>query len=798
MKRILHVFFTVLFILPAALSAQLSAPDAEAVYGGRINWIHGYAMDSLTTRVFISTESANSVFYAQVDHSVWPPDFSNFQSLPDLDSDNGYGSQIRDFCADGNSGYIFTVFQGRILSASTSASSFRLLDAENVFSLWVHEGRLFFLTFDPTTKSLQFHFGLIEAATGSFTEDTDSPVYVTSLPGPNIGVTFIRVDEQSGRIYVFMDGMPPTLFKSSLPYDSLDASTAFGKLDVSGLGTAYHFDTFGIGPDGRLFVGTAGGVEPNHGKFIGYSDNDGAVWDTLFTGVSGTKGANISFAPTDSSYFVYFGTGMSNNRGEAGTWQTIAFSGFETHPNDGAVFVDPNNPAVIFLTTDQGIGASIDYGQTIFEIDAGVEAVQVNDFAMNEAKTDAWLASKSGIRRVTDYAGPSETWYNFFPMGDGSPYYSVGMVGAHPDTAYAGNVRLYKTTDGGANWDRVFSTEDPVYGFSFWSYVSAVEVNPLNDSIVVMGVNSPESGVKGGIFFSANGGEYWEAVDTDVYNTEVQDILINPVTSDSMVVYVACEYVNDGTTSSYGVKTLYASPYSGIIYDNDMIGSSGGTITNFGAYGLAANSAGDIFACGANSGNEPRVYIKEADSSYWQMLTTNGLPPNGLARAVTVGFDSAGNEVPYIAVESDLYYLESSGSKWILAFSYPVGTQINMIYWDDMLVGTGTGLYGQKLDATAIGDHSENAPLRFELMQNYPNPFNPVTTISYRLSAASDVELTVYNVLGQKVMTLVNEKKQAGAYTVTFDGAQLTSGIYFYRLKTAGGFTAVKRMLLVK
>jgi len=85
----------------------------------------------------------------------------------------------------------------------------------------------------------------------------------------------------------------------------------------------------------------------------------------------------------------------------------------------------------------------------------------------------------------------------------------------------------------------------------------------------------------------------------------------------------------------------------------------------------------------------------------------------------------------------------------------------------------------------------------FRLLQNYPNPFNPVTTIGYRLPQVSDVELVVYNILGQKVRTLVNKKQAAGAYRIKFDASHLASGLYVYRLK-AGAFVSYKKMLLIK
>ena len=85
----------------------------------------------------------------------------------------------------------------------------------------------------------------------------------------------------------------------------------------------------------------------------------------------------------------------------------------------------------------------------------------------------------------------------------------------------------------------------------------------------------------------------------------------------------------------------------------------------------------------------------------------------------------------------------------------------------------------------------------FQLQQNYPNPFNPTTTIKYQIPELSFVTIKVYDVLGNKIATLVNEEKPTGSYEVEFDAIGLPSGIYFYRLQ-AYDFTQTKKMLLLK
>lgn len=92
----------------------------------------------------------------------------------------------------------------------------------------------------------------------------------------------------------------------------------------------------------------------------------------------------------------------------------------------------------------------------------------------------------------------------------------------------------------------------------------------------------------------------------------------------------------------------------------------------------------------------------------------------------------------------------------------------------------------------------KNTLMKFRLEQNYPNPFNPVTKIKYSIAERSFIKLTVYDILGRKVTTLVNEEKPRGNFEAIFDGSGLPSGIYIYELKAGGSYRETKKMNLVK
>lgn len=116
--------------------------------------------------------------------------------------------------------------------------------------------------------------------------------------------------------------------------------------------------------------------------------------------------------------------------------------------------------------------------------------------------------------------------------------------------------------------------------------------------------------------------------------------------------------------------------------------------------------------------------------------------------------------------------------------------------------GMTTGFYTNELDAyysdiTNTGSTPFSLSTEYLLYQNYPNPFNPTTQINYSIPKAELVTLKVYDILGNEAAVLVNEEKTAGKYSINFNAGNLSSGVYFYRLK-AGNYSSTKKLILMK
>ncbi|MEE9450635.1 MAG: ethylbenzene dehydrogenase-related protein [Ignavibacteriaceae bacterium] len=147
---------------------------------------------------------------------------------------------------------------------------------------------------------------------------------------------------------------------------------------------------------------------------------------------------------------------------------------------------------------------------------------------------------------------------------------------------------------------------------------------------------------------------------------------------------------------------------------------------------------------------------------------------------------------------------KNSGSEY--DFAVPSGGTVDFVHeifdnvghdhWMDGVDGTVYTLDFSNI-VSVNGQSGDQLPETYALSQNYPNPFNPITSISYAIPQNSYVSLKVFDVLGNEVQNLVNEKQDAGNYTVTFNANGITSGIYFYQLETEN-FVTTKKMVLMK
>ncbi|MDP2990146.1 MAG: VCBS repeat-containing protein, partial [Kiritimatiellota bacterium] len=433
------------------------------------------------------------------------------------------------------------------------------------------------------------------------------------------------------------------------------------------------------------------------------TDHEGGSWTNFDTGASsagGGSGLNIVCNGPSNAYEVYFGWVVNTNKGTGTNWAQLPRGGFRpnaTHVNAGCVKVDPLNTNTIYVTTDKGIGGSTNAGVDVVELNNGLLAFQINDIDALSDKSVAWIGSKAGMRRAANF-NTTPVWTDGeFPD---AIVYACAIDSDDPSgmTGYAGSSRLYKTTTGGgsnvSSWVSVFRWED--YGLTDGE-MAAVKAKGRQ---VVLGYYSYSQGSpSGGVFVSSNGGSNWTAAIT---NIDVHDIIIRDE-GGAGVIYAA---VSKGKAGDRG--GIYRIEGSSVVMD----------MTNeVNIRKLAEDSSGGIYASGtlpdtSEPGRHRIVAYYRADNvSGWEQLTTNGLPAGlwegyvigrvGGPPVITVGKDSATNDVPVLAVLRTIYYLPYGGSSWVTVANYPNGTQIKALFWDELMVGTTIGLYGQSLPVSS-------------------------------------------------------------------------------------------------
>jgi len=147
----------------------------------------------------------------------------------------------------------------------------------------------------------------------------------------------------------------------------------------------------------------------------------------------------------------------------------------------------------------------------------------------------------------------------------------------------------------------------------------------------------------------------------------------------------------------------------------------------------------------------------------------------GNMKGETVGVAYFGDDFKVVTLSFPLYYMQEDQAKNLIF--YILNEQFN--------------------ELLTIEKREDIIATEFRLLQNYPNPFNPTTKIHYELQFTNDVDLSIYNLLGEKIATLVSENQKAGYHQVEWDASNFASGVYYYSLK-AGEFRDVKKMVLIK
>jgi len=335
----------------------------------------------------------------------------------------------------------------------------------------------------------------------------------------------------------------------------------------------------------------------------------------------------------------------------------------------------------------------------------------------------------------------------------------------------------------------------------------------------------------GGVYLSTNNGSSWTPVNNGLNGNGIDALAISSFEDDSANVFVAVggggvflstdngsnwTAVNNGFTppqviyaingfAVYGKTVYVASGFGVFVSMNNGLNwnaiDKGFTNTNVRTIAVTYSEGDTILFAGTFTGG---AFRSTNNGRNWEPANT------GLASKVIYCFailnDDKGriNIFAGISAGAGVYLSTDLGVSWTgvdsgLATQFPPSVFALAICGGYLFAGTDDGVWRRPLSEmiTSVPRSNENIPNEFVLKQNYPNPFNPVTSIQYSVPRNQKVTLKVFDLLGREVATLVNEVKYAGSYRTTFNGVDLASGVYFYRLQ-AGRFTQTRKLTLLR
>ena len=420
----------------------------------------------------------------------------------------------------------------------------------------------------------------------------------------------------------------------------------------------------------------------------------------------------------------------------------------------------------------------------------------------------------SGIIKTTN-SGTS-----WFTSNSGMSYVNsqcLTICAANPNVLYSGTDSLgsskgvYKTTDGGATWTNV--TND---GFTSDRSIQAIVVDPTNANIVYVGIFNAQHDVNIGVWKSTNGGTNWTAANSGMSSLQnILSLAIDP--TNSSILYAGTSFVFATQT---GPTLIYKSTNAGASWVNSSSGlpSASTDINPIRAIDVSKGNSQYVAAGLFQNVTTGGFFLSTNGGSSWTKMHT-GLPATAAANIRAVMFRPNYTSEIYCGIDnatgpSAVYRTTNTAASWsdfnggtmqasylVRAFSFRATGSDSTLYGG---VGTtaasftaGQGCYEYSWQLVGIKPQNGTVPTSFNLYQNFPNPFNPTTVIQYDIPKASFVTLTVYDMSGKVIGTLVNEQKQAGTYQVSYNASSLSSGVYFYKI-TAGSFVSTKKMILVK
>ena len=353
---------------------------------------------------------------------------------------------------------------------------------------------------------------------------------------------------------------------------------------------------------------------------------------------------------------------------------------------------------------------------------------------------------------------------------------------------------LFKTTNGGENWLKIFETS----GTMTDEYFS--DVYPIDSMIFLAKGGYAEIANIGGFYRSTNNGLNFTSINITNSETFGKISFVNSQTG-----WLSTSFGTDVPIIKRKVFKTTNAGLNWIMQFKDSTLQNPLTFPNFELQFLNQNIGYGMYRNNYNLNNIKLIRTTNG-GTVWDSV----LIPYALNRSLFFANDSIGWITGMASSSINIIRTSNKGINWHVSWSN--NTNINSIYFVNSQTGWAVGdggiilrTFTSGLPGIGVQNISTEVPNSYSLSQNYPNPFNPRTKIRFAIpnlsfpnvSIGNPVLLKVYDIRGCEVQTLVNEKLNPGTYETTFDGSNFSSGVYFYRLIT-DGYSETKRMLLIK
>jgi photosystem II stability/assembly factor-like uncharacterized protein len=664
-----------------------------------------------------------------------------------------------------NSSFIIGGYSSNWYHAPNNISSFHAFNELNILVA----------TNDANVKMMKTSNGGISWDTLYTIADPISLIYFVNN---TTGYAFYGISSGYGKIYKCTDsGSTWNLINSSFDY----ITSCYFINSETGWATGNYF------------------VYPDYSAYIYKTTNGGINWSSQLYSSSPNYSMNTIWFINANTGFVG-GTNLwkTTNSGINWTNQNISSNSIKFINSSVGFSVNNNN---LYKTTNTGENWFINWtlnGNNIGILDS-MNLFIVGDYGnlyKSSNEGDYWKKLSQNVINDAGYTDYTENILYSIIFLDKNTGYSCWAGG----NIFYPRGGILKTTNSGIHWNQIHYDSlhylDKLYFINStlgWVYVDSILKKTSNGgnnwSYVNLSPSSSNENIRSIFFINENTG--W-------------------VIKDSSNKYLTLKTINSGENWSIINNTnsicneflcdlYFLNELTGIMIESGRtsITTNGGNIwQNFiNTYSINAscrNNNNDLYAIGFQA-----FYKSTNYGVNWQLISN---PVIGSYNCISMINSNTG----YIAgLSGNFSKTIDGGLNWINQNSMSGGlirsiSTIDTNFWiagDNGMIISNTvpGIIG-------ISNINNYVPDKFLLSQNYPNPFNPNTKINYELPKDGRVKLVIYDILGREIKTLVNELKQAGRYTVEFNGNNYASGVYFYRIQVEGGksYTSVKKMVMIK